>query len=72
MIEKKITSRTKAIIAVHLQGRAVDMDRINEIAKKYNLYVIEDAAQAHGVLYKGKRVGSFEMLLDLVFIEGKI
>ncbi|MFR2989052.1 MAG: DegT/DnrJ/EryC1/StrS family aminotransferase, partial [Faecalibacillus sp.] len=71
LIEKKITSRTKAIIAVHLQGRAADMDRINEIAKKYNLYVIEDAAQAHGVLYKGKRVGSFGDAAGFSFYPGK-
>lgn len=71
LIEEKITSRTKAIIAVHLQGRAADMDRINEIAKKYNLYVIEDAAQAHGVLYKGKRVGSFGDAAGFSFYPGK-
>lgn len=71
LIEKKITSRTKAIIAVHLQGRAADMDRINEIAKKYNLYVIEDVAQAHGVLYKGKRVGSFGDAAGFSFYPGK-
>lgn len=71
LIEEKITSRTKAIIVVHLQGRAADMDRINEIAKKYNLYVIEDAAQAHGVLYKGKRVGSFGDAAGFSFYPGK-
>lgn len=57
-IEEKITSRTKAIIAVHLYGQCCDMDSINTIAKKYNLKVIEDAAQAHGALYKGKKAGS--------------
>ncbi len=58
LIEDKITNKTKAIIAVHLYGQCADMDRINEIAKKHNLKVIEDAAQAHGALYKGKKAGS--------------
>lgn len=58
LIEEKITSRTKAIMAVHLYGQPADMDRINKIAKKHNLKVIEDAAQAHGALYKGRKVGS--------------
>ena len=58
-IEEKITDRTKAIIPVHLHGLAADMDRIMEIAKKHNLYVVEDACQAHGAEYKGKKVGSF-------------
>jgi len=56
-VEKKITSNTKAIIAVHLTGRPASMDKINEIAYKYNLVVIEDAAQAIGAEYKGKKVG---------------
>ena len=54
-VEKKITSNTKAIIAVHLTGRPASMDKINEIAYKYNLVVIEDAAQAIGAEYKGKK-----------------
>ena len=58
LIEDKITDKTKAIIAVHLYGQCSDMDKINEIAKKHNLKVIEDAAQAHGALYKGKKAGS--------------
>lgn len=57
-IEKLITPRTKAIIVVHLFGYPADMDSIMEIAKKYNLKVIEDAAQAPGVLYKGTPVGA--------------
>lgn len=56
-IEKRITSHTKAIIAVHLQGRPADMDAINALARRYNLKVIEDAAQAHGSRYKGNKVG---------------
>ena len=57
-IEEKINKNTKAIIAVHLQGRPADMDAINAVAQKHGLKVIEDAAQAHGARYKGKRVGS--------------
>ncbi|AIJ04928.1 DegT/DnrJ/EryC1/StrS aminotransferase [Methanocaldococcus bathoardescens] len=58
LIEKKITERTKAIIPVHLYGHPADMDPIMEIAEKYGLFVIEDASQAHGAKYKGKKVGS--------------
>jgi perosamine synthetase len=57
-IKKKITPKTKAIIPVHLYGHPADMDPILEIAKKYNLYVIEDCAESHGAEYKGKKVGS--------------
>lgn len=57
-IEDKISKRTKAIILVHLYGHPCDMAPIMKIARKYNLYVIEDAAEAHGAEYKGKRVGS--------------
>ena len=57
-ITKAITRRTKAIIPVHLYGQPSDMSSILKIAKKYKLFVIEDAAQAHGARYKGKRVGS--------------
>jgi len=58
-IEKAITKKTKAILPVHLYGHPVDMDPLMEIAKKHNLKVIEDCAQAHGALYKDKKVGSF-------------
>ncbi len=57
-IEAAITSRTKAIIAVHLHGVSADMDKILAIAKKHNLKVIEDACQAHGALYNGRKVGT--------------
>ena len=57
-IEKLITKKTKAIIPVHLYGQACEMDKINKIAKKYNLKVIEDCAQAQGATYKGKFVGT--------------
>lgn len=58
-IEEKITQRTKAIIPVYLYGTPADMDAIMKIAKKHNLKVIEDACQAHGALYKGKKVGQW-------------
>ena len=58
-IEKKITSRTKAIIPVHLFGLSVNMDKIRSIKKKYNLFVVEDAACGFGSYFKNKHVGSF-------------
>ena len=77
-VEKKITPKTKAIIAIHLWGMPCEMDRIMEIAKKHNLKVIEDAAQAHGAEYRGKKVGtigeigcfSFQSSKNLPAIEG--
>ncbi len=70
-IEDKIIGKTKAVIAVHLQGRPADMDAICDIANKYNLKVIEDAAQAHGAKYKGKKVGSFGDAAGFSFYPGK-
>lgn len=58
MIEEKISDKTKAILAVHLYGQSCDMDQIIDMAKKYNLKVVEDCAQAHGTTWKGKKVGS--------------
>lgn len=58
LIEAKITEKTKAILVVHLYGQTAEMDKINQIAKKYRLKVIEDAAQAHGAKYKGVRAGN--------------
>ena len=58
-IEERITKKTKAIIVVHFLGNPVDMGAIQKITKKYNLILIEDAAEAHGAEYKGKKVGSF-------------
>ena len=70
-IEEKITNRTKAIVPVHLYGHACDMDPIMEIAKKHNLYVVEDCAQAHGATYKGKVIGSFGDAAGFSFYPGK-
>lgn len=61
-IEKVITKKTKAIMPVHLMGKPAKMDQINKIARKYKLFVIEDAAEAHGAVYKGINVG---MLADM-------
>ncbi|MDP2076957.1 MAG: DegT/DnrJ/EryC1/StrS family aminotransferase [Sulfuricurvum sp.] len=58
-IEEKITAKTKAILVVHLYGKACEMDKISEIAQKYDLKMIEDCAQAHGAKFKGQKVGSF-------------
>ncbi len=58
LIEKSITSKSKAILVTHLYGKCCEMDEINSIAKKYNLKVFEDAAQAHGATYKDKRAGN--------------
>lgn len=57
-IEEKITDRTRAIMPVHLMGKPADMGQINAVATKHNLYVIEDAAEAHGATYKGKKAGA--------------
>lgn len=58
-IEEKITNKTKAILAVHLYGQSCDMTRIMDIAKKYNLKVVEDCAQSHGTLWNRKMCGTF-------------
>lgn len=70
-IEEKITPRTKAIIPVHLFGLMCDMDAINAIAKKHNLKVLEDAAEAHGAEYKGRRAGSCSDLAAFSFFANK-
>lgn len=70
-VEEKITPKTKAIIPVHLYGQPADMDPILTLAKKYNLKVIEDAAQAHGATYKGKKIGSMGDMACFSFYPGK-
>lgn len=71
LIEEKITSKTKAIMVVHLYGQAVQMDKIWELAKKYNLKIIEDSAQAHGAIYRGKRTGNLGDASAFSFYPGK-
>jgi dTDP-4-amino-4,6-dideoxygalactose transaminase len=70
-IEAAITPRTKALLPVHLYGQPAEMDAILEIAAKYGLPVIEDAAQAHGAEYKGRRVGSMGRIACFSFYPGK-
>ncbi len=71
LIEPSITPRTKAILPVHLYGQACDMDALCGIAQEHNLLLIEDAAQAHGATYGGRRVGSFGRLSCFSFYPGK-
>jgi len=70
-IGEKITSHTKAIMPVHIFGLMCDMDSIQELAKKYNLLIIEDAAEAHGAEYKGKKAGSFSDIACFSFYANK-
>jgi dTDP-4-amino-4,6-dideoxygalactose transaminase len=70
-IEHRITPKTKAIIPVHLYGQPADMDPINEIARKHGLRVIEDAAQAHGAEYNGRRAGNLGEVACFSFYPGK-
>lgn len=70
-IEVAITKKTKAIMPVHLYGQACDMDPIVDIAKKYNLFIVEDCAQAHGATYKGQKIGTFGDAAGFSFYPGK-
>ncbi|MCV3429702.1 DegT/DnrJ/EryC1/StrS family aminotransferase [Campylobacter lari] len=70
-IEEKITNKTKAIMVVHLYGQVCDMEPIYALAKKYNLKIIEDCAQAHGANFKGKKVGSLGDAAGFSFYPGK-
>ncbi len=70
-IEDKITPKTKAIIPVHVFGNPCDMDAICDIAKRHNLFVVEDAAEAHGATYKGRKVGSFSDIAAFSFFANK-
>jgi perosamine synthetase len=72
LIEASITQRTKGIIAVHLYGHPADMDAINHIAGVHGLWVVEDAAEAHLALYKGRRVGSLAPIATFSFFGNKI
>ncbi|MGI6426240.1 MAG: DegT/DnrJ/EryC1/StrS family aminotransferase [Natronincolaceae bacterium] len=70
-IEEKITSKTRAIMLVHIFGQPCNMDAINDIAKKHNLYVIEDAAQAVGSKYKGQKIGTLSDIATFSFFPTK-
>lgn len=71
LIEEKITSKTKAIMVVHLYGQVVQMDKIWELAKKYSLKIIEDSAQAHGAIYQCKKTGNLGDASGFSFYPGK-
>jgi len=71
-MKEKITNRTKAIMPVHLYGHPCDMDPILRIAKKHNIFIVEDCAEAHGAIYKGKKVGSFGIISCFSFYGNKI
>lgn len=70
-IEDKITNKTKAIMVVHLYGLPVDMDVVEDIANRHGLYIIEDAAEAHGLEYKGRKCGSFGTITAMSFYPNK-
>lgn len=70
-IEAAINEKTKAIVAVHLYGQPADMDRLTEIADQYNLFLVEDAAQAHLAEYKGKKIGGIGKAASFSFYPGK-
>ena len=70
--EKAITSKTKAVIPVHIYGQPCDMGRIMEIADRHHVYVVEDCAEAHGAEYKNKKVGTFGIISCFSFFGNKI
>ena len=72
LLEERITSRTKAIVVVHLYGHPVDMDPVLDIAHRHRLHVVEDAAEAHGSLYKGQKAGSLGDIACFSFYANKI
>lgn len=71
LLESKITEKTKAICVVHLYGQTSNMEKIMDIAKKYNLYVVEDCAQSHGSLFNEKMTGTFGDIACFSFYPGK-
>jgi perosamine synthetase len=71
-IEEKITERTRAIMPVHIYGHSCDMEKILQLAEKYNLFIIEDAAEAHGAEYKGRKVGAIGHVGCFSFYANKI
>jgi perosamine synthetase len=72
LLESAITARTKAILPVHIYGHPVDMDSVLRIARQHNLRVVEDCAEAHGALYRGKKVGSLSDLACFSFYANKV
>lgn len=72
LLEKLVTPKTRCILPVHLFGQCVDMDEVNRIAKKHNLFVLEDCSQSHGALYKNKKCGSLSDLAVFSFYPTKI
>ncbi len=70
-VEKAITKKTEAIVAVHLYGQPADMDPLNEIARKHNIYLVEDCAQSHLAEYKGKKVGGLSEAASFSYYPGK-
>jgi len=70
-VESAITKKTKAIVAVHLYGQTADLDPLREIAHKHNIFLVEDAAQAHLAEYKGKRIGGLSTIASFSFYPGK-
>lgn len=72
LVEAKITPRTKAILPVHLYGHVANMDAITEIARRHNLFVVEDAAEAHGAEFRGRRIGSLNDAAAFSFYGNKI
>ncbi len=71
LIEEKITPRTKAVMPVHIFGNMCNMDKIADIAGRHNLFILEDAAEAHGAEYKGKKAGSFSDIAAFSFFANK-
>jgi perosamine synthetase len=72
LLEQAITPRTKAILPVHIYGHPVDMDEVHKIAEKFNLWIVEDAAEAHGALYKGRKTGSLGDMACFSFYANKV
>jgi perosamine synthetase len=72
LLESRITPRTKAIIVVHLYGQPVDMDAVMSLAARHRLFVVEDAAEAHGAIYRGRKVGSIGHISTFSFFGNKV
>jgi perosamine synthetase len=72
LLAEAVSSRTRAILPVHIYGHPVDMDEVKQVAKKHNLFVVEDCAEAHGALYKGRKVGGLGDLSCFSFYANKV